>query len=500
MKIDRREFLKSTAAISAGAALSPGILSLLSGSGCSPGARGDLDEDQVAAVLEKALSKGGDFSEVYIEEISSTSFKMSEGSFSTATVGISQGAGVRTADGPKNGYAYVNGFNFQETFDAAETSAYISSSGKAGGIADPAAKSSPGYVTVEMPVSDVAETTKMGLIQNAEQAARDFNPLVTQVDIEYYDHMKRRKIANSNGLRIENEIPLIWVVINVLAEKNGVRHRGRKRLSAHQGFEFLEEIDLNEAARIAAAEAVTMLEAKPAPSGKMPVVLHPGWGGVLMHEAVGHGLEGDAVFRGASIFTGKLGEKVASDLVTLVDDSSWPNARGTTDFDDEGTPGQRNILIEKGILKGYMHDLISAKLLNAAPTGNGRRESYRHIPIPRMTNTFLENGAAKREDVIADTKNGLFVKALSGGSVEPATGEFNFDVREAYLIENGKITTPVSGASLIGKGIDVLTNIDAVADDLELGVGICGKGQWVPVTSGQPTVRVVTGITVGGTA
>jgi len=238
MKIDRREFLKTTAAISAGTALSPGILSLLSGSGCSPVMIRGLDEDQIAAVLKKGLSKGGDFSEVYIEEISSMSFELSGGSFSKATVGISQGIGVRTADGPKNGYAYVNGFDFQGTLDAAETSAYISSADTVGEIADPAVKSSPGYVTVEVPVSDVTETIKMELIQGAEQAARDFNPLVTQVDIQYYDHMKRRKIANSNGLRIENEIPLIWVVINVLAEKNGVRHRGRMRLSAHQGFEF----------------------------------------------------------------------------------------------------------------------------------------------------------------------------------------------------------------------------------------------------------------------
>jgi TldD protein len=195
-----------------------------------------------------------------------------------------------------------------------------------------------------------------------------------------------------------------------------------------------------------------------------------------------------------------VGQKVASEYVTLVDDSSWPNARGTTGFDDEGTIGQKNILIENGILRGYMHDLISAKMLNADPTGNGRRQSYRFIPIPRMTNTFLANGSGKADDIVADTKNGLFVKALSGGSVEPSTGEFNFAVREAYLIENGKITSPVSGAALIGKGIDVLTNIDAVADDLELGVGICGKGQWVPVTAGLPTARVARGITVGGTA
>jgi TldD protein len=250
----------------------------------------------------------------------------------------------------------------------------------------------------------------------------------------------------------------------------------------------------------AAQEAVTMLEAKPSPSGMMPVVIKSGWGGVLIHEAVGHGLEGDVIYRGTSIYADKLDKKVASDLVTMIDDSTWPNARGTTEFDDEGSIGKKNVLIEKGLLRGFMHDLISAKMLNQSPTGNGRRESYRYYPIPRMTNTFLDNGDSKPDDIIAATRKGLYVKALSGGSVDTVSGQFNFVVREAYLIEDGKITIPVSGATLIGKGIDVLTNIDAVGNDLDLGVGICGKGQWVPVTSGIPTLRVANGITVGGTA
>ena len=301
-------------------------------------------------------------------------------------------------------------------------------------------------------------------------------------------------------MRIENEIPLIWVVIEVLAEKNDVRHKGRVRMSAHQGFEFFDNNDIVAGAIAAAKEAVTMLDARPAPSGAMPVIMNPGWGGVLIHEAVGHGLEGDFVFKGSSIYSDKLGKKVGSSLVTLVDDSAWPNARGTTGFDDEGTPGRRNVLIENGILKGFMHDLISANKLGVAPTGNGRRESYRYIPMPRMTNTFLANGQANADDIIADTPKGIFVRALSGGSVDTISGQFNFIVREAYTIENGKITYPVSGATLIGKGIDVLLNIDAVANNLELGVGICGKGQWVPVTSGIPTIRVADGILVGGNA
>jgi TldD protein len=452
------------------------------------------------AILEKALERGGDFSEIFIEEIASVQFKMSEGKFSNATAGISNGIGVRTVEGDKNGYSYVNGYDYQKTLEAAEASSYIASTENKIQIAEPVNLDLPGTVTIETPVQRIAESRKMELVKTAEAAARSFSPHVKQVDISYYDHSRKRKIANSNGVRIENEIPLIWVVIEVLAEKDGKRHQGRKRLSAHQGYEFFDLVNIEKAAKDAAREAVTMLEAKPAPSGAMPVVLFSGWGGVLIHEAVGHGLEGDAIYREMSIYSGKVGEKVASDLVTMIDDSSWPNARGTTEFDDEGTIGQRNVLIENGILKKYMNDLISAKMLNESPTGNGRRESYRDYPIPRMTNTFLDNGDTNPDDIIADTKNGVFVRALSGGSVDTVSGQFNFGVREAYMIENGKITYPVSGATLIGKGIDVLTNIDAVGNDLDLGVGICGKGQWVPVTAGQPTTRITKGIIVGGTA
>ncbi len=499
MKINRREFIKSTAAISATATFAPGLFSIITGSSCAPKIEEGLDETQIAAILKSALARGGDFSEVFIEDVMSLSFEMSEGTFSEGIAGISKGIGIRTVEADKNGYAYVNGYDFEGSIEAADAAAYIAAGGAAE-IAEPVNLDTPGTVTVEIPVQKVSESRKLELVANAEESARSYSPHIKQVDITYYDQVCKRIIANSNGLRIQNEIPLIWVVINVLAEKNGIRHQGRKRLSAHQGFEFFDINDVVEAARIASKEAVTMLEAKPAPSGSMPVVMFPGWGGVLIHEAVGHGLEGDFAYKGTSIYADKLGKKVGSDLVTLVDDSSWPNARGTTEFDDEGTVGRRNVLIEKGILKGFMHDLISAKMLGASPTGNGRRQSYRHLPIPRMTNTFLDNGDSDPDDIIADTKKGIYVKALSGGSVDTVSGHFNFVVREAYLIESGKITNPVSGATLIGRGIDVLENIDAVGNDLDLGVGICGKGQWVPVTSGLPTVRIAKGITVGGSA
>jgi TldD protein len=500
MNMDRREFLEKMAMLSATAALAPRLLSMLTTASCAPLMQKSLDEEQIGAILMKALGRGGDFSEVYMEAVQSLSFKMSERVFSEATVGFSNGIGVRTVDSVKNGYAYVNGDDYAKCLEAASTAAYIASAGAQGKIGRPSKIEPPHMITVEIPLDTVAENQKMELVQAAEEAARGYSPYVKQVDITYYDQVQKRSIANSHGLRIENELPMIWVVIEVLAEKDGIRHQGRSRISAHQGFEFFNTNGIVEAAKEAARESVDMLSAKSAPSGMMPVVIKSGWGGVLIHEAVGHGLEGDFIYKGTSIYADKLGKKVGSDLVTMVDDSSWPNARGTTEFDDEGSPGRRNVLIENGFLRGFMHDLISAKMLNASPTGNGRRESYRHYPIPRMTNTFLDNGIFNPDDVVASTKKGIYVRALSGGSVDTISGQFNFVVREAYLIEDGKITTPVSGATLIGRGIDVIGNIDAVGNDLSLGVGICGKDQWVPVTSGLPTLRVARGITVGGSA
>jgi len=500
MKINRREFIKSTAAASAGAVIGPGLLNFIV-DGCSTGVSTGFDEARVKTILEAALARGGDFSEVYFEDVRSLGFEMSEGTFSEASVGVASGIGIRAVDGENAGYAYVNGIDYKGALEAADAAAYIASAGaKKGQIGQPVDGPVPTTVSVKVPVESIPEERKLELVAKAEKAAKAYNPNIKQVDISYYDHTRNRIIANSNGLRVENEIPLIWVVITVLAEKNGVRHQGRKRLSAHQGFEFFDDNDIEAAARVAAEEAVVMLDAKPSPSGMMPVVMYPGWGGVLIHEAVGHGLEGDFAYKGTSIYATKVGQKVASELVTMVDDSSWPNARGTTGFDDEGTPGRRNVLIEKGILQGFMHDLISAKMLKASPTGNGRRQSYRFMPIPRMTNTFIDPGDSDPASIVADTKKGLYVKALSGGSVDTISGQFNFVVREAYLIEKGKLTTPVSGATLIGKGMDVLQNIDAVGNDLDLGVGTCGKGQWVPVTSGLPTVRIARGITVGGSA
>lgn len=501
MTVNRRKFIQQMATLSASAVLTPGILDFLDSEAAAEPLDELIQEDQIERLLRQALARGGDFSEVYIESINSLSFKMSEGIFSEATAGFSEGMGIRTVDGVKNGYAYSNGIDYLKAREAASAAAYIvGTAGQPGNVSQPIKGQLPGLVTVKVPIETISESQKMDLVKLAEEAARSYSPDIKQVDISYYDNVQKRLIANSNGLRMENQIPLIWIVIEVLAEKNGKRHQGRARISGHQGYEFFDTNSITAAAKDAAREAVVMLSAAPAPSGMMPVVIENGWGGVLIHEAVGHGLEADIIYRGTSIYSDKLGKKAASDLVTMVDDSSWPNARGTTEFDDEGTIGKRNVLIEKGIVTGFMQDLISAKILKMQPTGNGRRESYRHYPIPRMTNTFLDNGTSNAADIIASTPKGIYIKALSGGSVDTVSGQFNFIVREAYLIENGKITSPVAGATLIGRGIDVLTNIDAVGNDLNLGVGICGKGQWVPVTAGLPTIRIARGITVGGSA
>jgi TldD protein len=315
--------------------------------------------------------------------------------------------------------------------------------------------------------------------------------------ISYYDEVRGRTIANSEGLLLSDELPLMFFIVNTLGVGKNTRHMGRERLSKHMGFEMFEKYSPEDVARTCARESIAMLEAEDCPAGKMDIVMQNGWGGVLVHEAVGHPLEADNIAKEVGVFTGKLGQKVASDVFTMVDDGSLKNMRGTIDFDDEGTQMKRNVLIKDGVLQKYMTDILSAKQIDMERTGNGRRESFRYIPIPRMTNTFIEKGKDNPEDILASTKKGIYVQSLSGGSVNPTTGVFNFTCREAYLIENGKKTAPVKGATLIGNCLDIISNVDAVGDDLAFGPGICGKGQAAEVSAGQPTVRIRS-INVGG--
>jgi len=499
--IPRRRFLE--VGLKGGLALAalPAAVERLLAAGTPRGAASppiDADPAMLDRVVRKALAKGGEFADVYLESRASRSLLMEESRFKSAEIGISRGAGVRVILGDKTGYAYTDEITESALVRAAEVASFVARGGPAATPVDVRRVERPSFVTVALPLADVADERRLDVCRRANQAALDYDKRVKMASISYYDEVRGRVVANSEGLCVANELPLLFFVVQALSEGNNTRHMGRERLSRHSGFEMFDEASPERVARTAAREAVAMLDATDAPSGRMDVVMQNGWGGVLVHEAVGHPLEGDGIAKQLGVFTGKLGQTVASPLFTMVDDSSLPNARGTTSFDDEGTQGRRNVLIREGVLVRFMTDILSAKQLKMDRTGNGRRESFRYLPIPRMTNTFIDRGRDKPEDILASTKQGIYVQALSGGSVDDVSGVFNFTCREAYLIENGRKTAPIRGATLIGNCLDVIKNIDAVGDDLDFGPGICGKGQAAEVNAGQPTIRI-RGINVGGT-
>ena len=457
----------------------------------------DLDPGLLQKIIQKALENGGDFAEVYVENRISRNISMEESKFKSGVFGISKGAGVRVIAGDKTGYAYTDELSETKLLRAAEVASFVARGTKTVPPVDLQKTSRESFITVKVPLGDLVDNKRLEVMRRANQAALEYDPKIKMALISYYDEIRGRTIANSEGFYLSDELPLLFFIVQSMGVGNNTRHMARERLSRHSGFEMFDEVSPEEIARRAAREAVVMLEAEDAPAGIMDVVMQNGWGGVLVHEAVGHPLEADNIAKKVGAFTGKLGQKVASDVFTMVDDGSLPNFRGTTNFDDEGTQMKRNVLIENGVLKKYMTDILSAKQIDMERTGNGRRESFRHIPIPRMTNTFIEKGKENPEDILASTKEGIYVQSLSGGSVNPITGVFNFTCREAYLIENGKKTTPVKGATLIGNCLDVISGIDAVGNDLEFGPGICGKGQMAEVSAGQPTVRI-RNINVGG--
>ncbi|MBN2416901.1 TldD/PmbA family protein [bacterium] len=497
--IPRREFLTKTLRGGAALAVTPALLSGLSS--CSSAeeisVRTELDPSLLDSTIRRGLAKGGDFAEVYIEKRIVRHISMEESKFRNAVFGITQGAGVRVLSGDKTGYAYTDDLSEEKLHRAADIASAIARGGTPADPVPVTKSSRESYVTVDMPLAAVADGKRLDVMRRANQAALDFDPAIKLALISYYDEIRGRTIANSEGLLLTDELPLLFFIVNVMSEGKGTRHMARERLSRHSGFEMFDEVTPEEVARTAAKEAVVMLDAQECPAGRMDVVMQNGWGGVLVHEAVGHPLEADNIAKKIGAFTGRLGQKVASDCFTMVDDGTLPSFRGTTNYDDEGTQMKRNVLIRSGVLEKYMTDILSARQLGLERTGNGRRESFRYLPIPRMTNTFIEGGDSDPDDIVASTPGGIFVKSLSGGSVNPVTGVFNFTCREVYLIENGRITVPVKGATLIGSCLDIISGIDAVGNDLAFGPGICGKGQMAEVTAGQPTVRL-RGINVGG--
>lgn len=497
--IPRRKFLelsmKGGLLIAATPALLTRLLSCSNGTGASSGL--DMDKDMLARVIAKALEKGGDFADIYLENRISRQIVMEESKFKSGLYGISQGAGVRVISGNKTGYAYTDEITEEKLLRAAEVASYVARNGSPFSPIAVSVTSRPSYITVAQPLGEIADEKRIEIMRRADQAAKDYDPRIKMAMIEYNDEIRSRVIVNNEGIYLRDELPLLFFIVQAMSDDGKARHMARERLSNHSGFEMFEKVTPETIARNAAREAIAMLAAEDAPAGIMDVVMQNGWGGVLAHEAIGHPLEADNIAKGIGAFTGKMGQKVANDCFTLVDDGTLHNFRGTINFDDEGTGARRNVLIENGFLKSFMTDILSAKQLSMARTGNGRRESFRYIPIPRMTNTFIEKGKDKPEDILVSTKKGIYVQSLSGGSVNPITGVFNFTCREAYIIENGKKTNPIKGATLIGSCMDVISNIDAVGDDLDFGPGICGKGQAAEVTAGQPTVRI-RGINVGG--
>jgi TldD protein len=497
--IPRRKFLELGLKGGFAAMAAPSLLDgLLSGAPLSRLSAGTNDPALLDRVIRKALARGGEFAEVYIEHRTSRNIVMKESRFEDAVFGVSRGAGVRVISGDKTGYAYTDEISEAALMRAAEVASYIARGTKAASPVDVRAGKGPSYITVKVPLQTVADEKRVAIIRRAHDAALAYDAMIKMASVDYYDEVRGRTIANSEGLLLEDELPLIFFIVQTLGVGNGMSHMSRERLSRHAGLELFDEVRPEDVARTSAREAVAMLAAKDAPAGKMDVVMENGWGGVLVHEAVGHPLEADNISRETGVFVGKLGQKVASDVFTMVDDGSLPNHRGTTNFDDEGTTMKRNVLIQDGVLLKFMTDILSAKQIKMERTGNGRRESFRYIPIPRMTNTFIEKGRDNPADILASTKSGIYVQSLSGGSVNPTTGVFNFTCREAYLIEDGKKTEPVKGATLIGNCLDIIQGIDAVGDNLAFGPGICGKGQAAEVDAGQPTVRI-RGINVGGT-
>jgi TldD protein len=459
-----------------------------------------IESDVVERTLAVALARGGDFAEVFAEDRSTVAARLDDGRVEELVSGRSRGAGIRVVRGESTGFAHTADLSERGLAAAAVAAAAASTEQGEATRVVPLTRGDEHPPRAEILPESVAKDRKVSMLQRADAAARERNGSIRQVGASYADGRRRVLVANSDGVLAEDDQVRTRFMVTCVAEGDTGLHTGTEAPGRTVGFEFFDDFEPEDIARVAADRALTLLRARPAPSGRLPVVLRRGAGGVLFHEACGHGLEADLVRRDASVFRGRVGEPVAAPLITLVDDGTMNREWGTFTIDDEGTPARRNVLIEDGVLTDYMWDLVRSRADGRPSSGNGRRESYKHLPMVRMTNTYLMPGATDPDDIIAGTEYGLYCVALGGGQVNTATGDFVFGVTEAYLIENGEITEPVRAAQLIGNGSETLRFVDAVGNDFDTWAGTCGKeGQGVPVSSGQPTLRVAE-LTVGGTA
>jgi TldD protein len=453
--------------------------------------------------LGEALSAGGDYADLYFEYLTSTSISVDESIVKSASQGISAGCGVRVLSGERTGYAYTDDLAPEKILRAARTAALIARGPAKNPIQGLKENLNHHLYPVASPSADADIAAKLELVMRADRAARAYDPRIVQVRSGYFDEMRQILVIGSDGTFATDVQPMARFSVSCIAKTPETSSKGAAGGGGRVGIDyFLTEKTPEHFAQDAARQAIIQLDAIEAPAGEMEVVLGPGWPGILLHEAIGHGLEADFNRKGTSAFSGMLGRRVASDKCTVVDNGTLPSRRGSINVDDEGSPTQNTVLIEKGILKGYLSDKLSARLMGMPDTGNGRRESYEHIPMPRMTNTYMLAGDDSPEDIIRSVKRGVYAVNFGGGQVDITNGKFVFSASEAYMIEDGHVTAPLKNCTLIGNGPDALTKVSMVGSDLQLdeGVGTCGKdGQSVPVGVGIPTLKLDS-MTVGGTA
>ena len=466
---------------------------LLGGNGL---AQSDLD-----ATFAVLGARRLDDADLYFQYTRAESWNLEEGEVKSGSFDIDQGVGVRAVSGEKTAFAYSDDISREALRAAAETTRSIAQAGQDARIQAAVPVAGRALYTPLDPLASLGEADKVALLKRLEARARAADPRVIQVMASLAGEYEVVFVARLDGRQAADVRPLVRVSLQVIVEQDGRREQGSAGGGGRFDYTCFDDARLDEYADQAVHQALTNLAAKPAPAGAMTVVLGSGWPGILLHEAIGHGLEGDFNRKGSSAFSGRIGQRVAARGVTVVDDGTLPDRRGSLNIDDEGTPTQCTTLIEDGILRGYMQDTLNARLMGVAPTGNGRRESFAHLPMPRMTNTAMLAGDKAPEEIIASVQHGLYAVNFGGGQVDITSGKFVFSAAEAYLIENGRISYPVKGATLIGNGPDALTRVSMIGNDMRLdpGVGTCGKeGQSVPVGVGQPTLRI-DGLTVGGT-
>jgi TldD protein len=463
-----------------------------------------LDESHLSRALNEIKAHKVDEADLYFQYTRSEGWSLEEGIVKTGSFSIDQGVGVRAVSGEKTAFAYSDDISEGSLLDAARTVRTIAAAAQAGRsrVATKKIARSRSLYKGQDPIATMDSTAKVRLLEKVEKAARAKDPRVAQVMAGLASEYDVVLVVRADGTLAADVRPLVRLSVTVFAEQNGRREMGSAGGGGRFGLSYFDDAIITQYVDEAVNAALTNLEARPAPAGEMTVVLGPGWPGILLHEAIGHGLEGDFNRKGSSAFAGRVGQRVAARGVTVLDDGTLADRRGSLNVDDEGNTSQRNVLIEDGILKGYIQDAMNARLMGVKPTGNGRRESYASVPMPRMTNTYMLAGNKPGEEIVASIKKGLYATNFGGGQVDITSGKFVFSASQAYWVENGKILYPVKGATIVGSGPECLKRVSMIGNDMKLdsGVGTCGKeGQSVPVGVGQPTLRI-DGLTVGGTA